>query len=179
MGRDWRPTEDAVAVARLKEAGAVVLGKTNLATAIADWQSFNVIYGTNKQSLGSRPNSGRLFRWFGSSIGRRIRTVGNSDRISAARFEYPRTFVACFSHKTQLRSGCRSAGHAPPRLTGTADRPYERARRLRADGTEPPADLASALDVLAGPDEYQAGALSHVSSTSASCRFAELPCPRG
>src|SRR6187397_650557 len=38
-GRDWQAPEDAVAVARLKAAGAVILGKTNLATAIADWQS--------------------------------------------------------------------------------------------------------------------------------------------
>ena len=46
MGRDWRAAEDAVAVARLKAAGAVVLGKTNLAIGIADWQSYNAIYNT-------------------------------------------------------------------------------------------------------------------------------------
>jgi amidase len=27
--KDWRPDEDTVAVARLKAAGAVILGKTN------------------------------------------------------------------------------------------------------------------------------------------------------
>ena len=32
-GRDWQAPEDAVAVARLKAAGAVILGKTNLAIA--------------------------------------------------------------------------------------------------------------------------------------------------
>jgi hypothetical protein len=31
---------------RLKAAGALVLGKTNIAAAIADWQSFNAVYGT-------------------------------------------------------------------------------------------------------------------------------------
>src|SRR5260221_8498145 len=50
VGRDWRPAEDAVAVARLKAAGAVILGKTNLPTAIADWQSFNPIYGTTNNA---------------------------------------------------------------------------------------------------------------------------------
>ena len=56
-GKDWRPAEDAVAVARLKAAGAIVLGKSNLATAVADWQSFNVIYGTtnNPWDLGRTP----------------------------------------------------------------------------------------------------------------------------
>src|SRR5579862_290499 len=57
VGRDWRVAEDAVAVARLKTAGAVILGKTNLAAAIADWQSFNPIYGTtnNPWDLGRTP----------------------------------------------------------------------------------------------------------------------------
>src|SRR5688572_9503712 len=34
-------SEDAVAVARLKAAGAVLLGKTNCAQALADWQTSN------------------------------------------------------------------------------------------------------------------------------------------
>ena len=39
-------TEDAVAVTRLKSAGAVVLGKTNVPLLLADMQSYNAIYGT-------------------------------------------------------------------------------------------------------------------------------------
>ena len=34
-GRDWKAADDAVAVTRLKQAGAIVLGKTNLATRSA------------------------------------------------------------------------------------------------------------------------------------------------
>ncbi len=36
---------DAVAVERLKAAGAVLLGKTNVPVALGDWQSANPIYG--------------------------------------------------------------------------------------------------------------------------------------
>ena len=37
---------DALAVERLKRAGAIVFGKTNVPVLLADWQSFNPIYGT-------------------------------------------------------------------------------------------------------------------------------------
>ena len=36
---------DALAVQRLKAAGAVIFGKTNVPVALADWQSFNAVYG--------------------------------------------------------------------------------------------------------------------------------------
>ncbi len=39
-------TWDATAVQRLNAAGAVIFGKTNLPVAMADWQTFNPIYGT-------------------------------------------------------------------------------------------------------------------------------------
>ncbi len=37
---------DAVAVQRMTQAGAVIYGKTNVPLHLADWQSFNTIYGT-------------------------------------------------------------------------------------------------------------------------------------
>src|SRR3954466_6652086 len=43
---DHVPTADAPAVARLKAAGAIVFGKTNLPRWSADIESFNEIFGT-------------------------------------------------------------------------------------------------------------------------------------
>src|SRR5215471_13007878 len=40
------PPEDALAVARVKAAGAVILGKTNVPVFLADWQTYNDVYGT-------------------------------------------------------------------------------------------------------------------------------------
>ena len=45
---DWRDniaSEDAESVKRLKAAGAVIFGKTNVPVALADFQSYNDVYG--------------------------------------------------------------------------------------------------------------------------------------
>ena len=44
--KDFIPPEDALAVSRLKAAGAIVLGKTNVPLGLGDAQSYNDIYGT-------------------------------------------------------------------------------------------------------------------------------------
>ncbi|MGH7010193.1 MAG: amidase family protein, partial [Caulobacteraceae bacterium] len=43
--KGWIASEDSVGVARLKAAGAVILGKTNVPPHLGDWQSVNPIYG--------------------------------------------------------------------------------------------------------------------------------------
>ena len=44
--RDNIATQTATSVQRLLDAGAVVFGKTNVPVAMADWQTFNPVYGT-------------------------------------------------------------------------------------------------------------------------------------
>lgn len=55
--KDFVPKEDAVIVSRVKRAGAVILGKTNVPIQLADIQSYNDIYGTtnNPWDLGRTP----------------------------------------------------------------------------------------------------------------------------
>jgi amidase len=43
--KDFVASEDAVAVSRLKAAGAVILGKTNVPLALGDLQTYNPLYG--------------------------------------------------------------------------------------------------------------------------------------
>lgn len=40
------PATNAVALQRMLDAGTVMYGKTNVPLALADWQSFNAVYGT-------------------------------------------------------------------------------------------------------------------------------------
>jgi len=46
--QNYVPKEDASAVSRLRRAGAIVLGKTNVPLLTGDFQTYNNIYGTTK-----------------------------------------------------------------------------------------------------------------------------------
>lgn len=87
FARDFVADEDAHAVKRLKAAGAVILGKTNVPVALADLQSVNPIYGrtSNPHDPGRVPGgssgggaaalaAGMVPLEFGSDIGGSIRT---------------------------------------------------------------------------------------------------------
>ena len=43
--KDYRPQTDALAVARLRQAGAIIFGKTNTPLYAGDFQTFNDLYG--------------------------------------------------------------------------------------------------------------------------------------
>ena len=155
MGRDWRAAEDAVAVARLKAAGAVVLGKTNLAIGIADWQSYNAIYNTtnNPWDLARTPGGSSGGSAAALAAGYVALELG-SDVSGSIRV--PAHFCGVFGHKPTADL-VPQRGHAPPRslplqtdLTSGLGVCGPMARTA--------ADLALALDILAGPDENQAGA---------------------
>ena len=51
--------EDAVAVARLKAAGAIIIGKSNIPLMLADFQSFNDVYGTTNNPWNTAVTAGR------------------------------------------------------------------------------------------------------------------------
>jgi amidase len=150
--KDWRPQEDAVAVARLKAAGAVVLGKTNVPIFLGDWQSYNDIYGTtnNPWDLGRTPggssggSAAALAAGFGPlSLGS---DIGGSLRA-------PAHYCGVYAHKPTWGL-VPVRGHTPP---GTP--PLSREIDLAVVGpmARSAADLALALDVIAGPDEAHDG----------------------
>jgi len=141
---DWRATEDAVAVARLKHAGAIILGKTNVPVALADWQSFNEIYGATRNPWSPEHSPG------GSSGGSAAALaagyvplelgsdIGGSVRV-------PAHFCGVFGHKATY-------GLIPGR--GQAMPGVQRAADLGVCGplARTAADLDLALNILAGPE---------------------------
>ncbi|MFG1791128.1 amidase [Nocardia sp. NPDC049149] len=147
----WQPDEDAVLVQRVKAAGAVVVGKTNVPRALHDWQSYNDIYGTtnNPWDLTRSPGgssggssaalaAGYVALALGSDIGGSLRV--------------PAHFCGIFAHKPS-RTLLPGRGNTPPR-TPTLPAPPD----LPVVGpmTRTAADLTLATLLLAGPDEVEA-----------------------
>src|SRR5262249_55776638 len=115
--------DDAVVVARLKAAGAVVLGKTNVPLMLADMQSYNSIYGTtnNPWDPGRTPggsSGGSAAALAAGYVSLELGTdLGGSLRV-------PASFCGVFAHKptfpwattyrrARLRSQSRSGWTSP------------------------------------------------------------------
>ena len=94
--KDFTPTEDALSITRVKDAGGVILGKTNVPLGLGDWQSYNEIYGTtnNPYDLGRTPG--------GSSGG-----SAAAGRAAGCGRAWPRGRRSACGHK------CRSETPAP------------------------------------------------------------------
>jgi amidase len=150
--KDFVPGEDAVVVSRVKSAGAVLLGKTNVPVGLGDFQSYNDIYGTtnNPWEVGRSPggssggSAAALAAGFGPlSFGS---DIGGSLRI-------PAHFCGVYAHKPTLGL-VPFRGYGPPPFP-----PSPRGSDIAVLGpmARSAADLALALEVIAGPDEERAG----------------------
>jgi amidase len=150
--RDFVPPADSLAASRLEQAGAVVIGKTNVPIGLGDWQSYNDIYGVtnNPYDLGRTPggssggSSAALAAGFGAlSMGS---DIGGSLRV-------PAHFCGVFAHKPTYDL-CPPRGHTPPGLTplpGGADLSVIGPMARSAE------DLEAMLDIVAGPDDLDMG----------------------
>jgi amidase len=152
QAKDFRASDDALIVTRVRGAGAVVLGKTNVPLALADWQSYNAIYGVtrNPWNLERTPggssggSAAALAAGFGAlSLGS---DIGGSLRV-------PAHFTGTLSLKPS-HGLVPSRGHTPP---GFAPLPREVDLAVVGPMARSAADLTRLLDVIAGPDELASG----------------------
>src|SRR5271169_102608 len=159
--KDFVAQEDALAVMRLKAAGVVILGKTNVPFVLGDWQSYNDIHGatnnpwdkTRTPGGSSGGSSAALAAGFGplslgSDIGGSLRT--------------PAHYCGVYAHKPTLNL-VPPRGH---RVPGTVQRLSDLA--VIGPMARSAADLDLALEVTAGPDETHDGIAYRIS----------LPAPR-
>ncbi len=149
---DFAPAEDALSISRVKDAGGVILGKTNVPVGLADWQSYNEIYGTtsNPFDLGRTPggssggSAAALAAGYGPlSLGS---DIGGSLRV-------PAFHCGVYAHKPTFALA-PSRGHTPPPLPPL---PFDRDLSVIGPMARSAADLSLLLDVIAGPDPIEAG----------------------
>jgi amidase len=150
----YRSARDADGVARLRAAGAVIWGKTNVPVAAADHQSYNPIFGVtnNPWDFGRSPGgssggsaaalaSGFTALELGSDIGGSIRV--------------PSHFCGTFGHKPSYGI-VSQRGQVPPDPGALVQSPIAvvgpMARSTR--------DLAMALDLVAGAPAGEAWTLN-------------------
>jgi amidase len=148
--KDWRPSRDALAVARLKAAGAVILGKTNIPLAISDWQSFNDVYGTTNNPWDRARTPGGSSGGSAAALAAGYVALELGSDINGS-IRQPAHCCGVFGHKPSTGL-VPLHGHAPPRSPPIA-----------ADGTvglgvvgplaRTADDLETALGLLAGPDD--------------------------
>jgi amidase len=150
--RAWMPQADSLVVSRLKAAGAVILGKTNVPFMLTDYQSYNDIHGTTSNPWDVARTPG------GSSGGSAAALAAGfvplelgSDMGGSLRV--PAHFCGVYAHRPSL-------GLVPMRGCGPPQSP---ARPERVDFSVPgpmarsAGDLSLALDLLAGPDPLTDG----------------------
>jgi amidase len=145
--------EDAVTVARLKAAGAIVLGKTNVPLMLSDMQSYNAIYGTtnNPWDLARTPggsSGGAAAALAAGYVPLELGTdIGGSLRI-------PAHFCGVFAHKP-THGVVPMRGIAPPG-TPQLSIPIQVPLAVAGPMARSAGDLALGLDVMAGPDAADA-----------------------
>lgn len=147
--RDWRPSEDAVAIARLKAAGAVIAGKTNVPFGLGDYQSYNDVYGTTNNPWDVTRTPGGSSGGSAAALAAGYVSLELGGDIGGS-LRAPAHFCGVFSHKPSYGL-IPVRGHAPPGVVGAPPDLSVLGPLARSAG-----DLSLALDLLAGPDEAEA-----------------------
>jgi amidase len=150
--KDFVASEDALSISRVKDAGGVVLGKTNVPIGLGDWQSYNEIYGTTNNPYDLRRTPG------GSSGGSSAALAAGYGPLSlgsdiGGSLRVPAFHCGVYAHKPTFAL-VPPRGHTQPPLPPL---PLDRDLSVIGPMARSAADLALLLDVIAGPDPMEAG----------------------
>src|SRR6202022_4504093 len=144
--------QDALSISRVKAAGGVILGKTNVPIGLGDWQSYNDIYGvtSNPYDLGRTPG--------GSSGGSSAALAAGYGPLSlgsdiGGSLRGPAFHCGVYAHKPTWALGPLRGPPPPP----FPPLPGDRDLTVVGPMARSAADLALLLDVIAGPDPLEAG----------------------
>lgn len=140
--RDNIATRDAVVVQRIKAAGAVILGKTNIPPGLADWQSDNPVYGRTANPHDLSRTAGGSSGGSAAALAAGFVPVEIGSDIGGS-IRVPASFCGVWGHKPSYEL-IDTYGHRYPGTDG-APLPLGVVGPMARDA----ADLAAMLDILA------------------------------
>jgi amidase len=145
--------EDALVVARLKAAGAVIIGKTNVPVMLADWQTANPVYGVTRNPWDPTRTPGGSSGGAAAALAAGFVALEYGSDLSSS-LRAPAHFCGVFAHKPSYGL-VPTRGFAPP---GVPILPTTSPLDLAVVGpmARSATDLALALDATAGPDSRDA-----------------------
>jgi amidase len=142
--QDNYPQRNAIAVDRFLAAGAVLFGKTNVPLYLADWQSFNEIYGTTNNPWDVTRAPGGSSGGSAAALAAGLTGLEAGSDIGAS-IRNPAHYCGVYGHKPTY-GVVTPRGQALPGVVAVSD--------ISAVGpmARSAADLTLALDVMSGPD---------------------------
>jgi amidase len=146
--RDRIAVTNATVVDRMLGAGVVLFGKTNVPLYLADWQSFNAIYGTTNNPWDVTRSPGGSSGGSATALAAGLTALEAGSDIGSS-IRNPAHFCGVFGHKPTWGIVPRR-GQALPWQTAPVDIDVVGPLARSAD------DLALALSVMAGPDDIEA-----------------------
>lgn len=143
--RDREIEKNSLAAQRLVDAGVTLFGKTNVPLNLADWQSYNEVYGVTKNPWDLSRTPGGSSGGSGAALAAGLTGLEAGSDIGAS-IRNPAHYCGVFGHKPTF-GVVSPRGHSLAGAVAAADisvcGPLAR-------GAE---DLEIAMDVMAGPDE--------------------------
>ncbi|MEM7113016.1 MAG: amidase [Chloroflexota bacterium] len=150
--KDHVSSSNADAVQKLVDAGAIVLGKTNVPIYTGDWQSYNVIYGTTNNPWDETRTPGGSSGGAAAALAAGLTPLELGSDIGGS-IRTPAHYCGVYGHKPSY--GIVSLrGHMPGPPGTQSDGDLSVAGPMARTAV----DLQLALDVLAGPRALEAKA---------------------
>src|SRR5580704_585029 len=150
--KDTKAPADAEVVARLRNAGAILLGATNVPIGLGDWQSYNSIYGTTNNPWDLKRTPGGSSGGTAASLAAGLAYLSVGSDIGGS-IRVPSHFCSLFGHKPTLDLVC-TQGQLPG---GMRDNPgFDTLLAVAGPMARSAADLMAALKILGGPVGYDA-----------------------
>ena len=143
------PQEDAESVKKLKQAGVVIFGKTNVPLMLADFQSYNEIYGTTNNPYDHTRIPGGSSGGSSAALAAGLTGIDTGSDIGGS-IRNPAHYCGVFGHKPTWNL-LWIRGHAPP--GDIRSKPDISVIGPLARSAH---DLETAIMTMAGPDDIMA-----------------------